>query len=111
MIDHKACAAAMLEAIDTFMSGAPMTAEQLEVEKSVVQAGAFAAAAYDQYAPRGGGEYHALTRAFLLALMNPAHPDLDYLRAAPKSGEVARLASSDLETIAQTHVREGRADG
>ena len=38
-------------------------------------------------------------RAFLLALIDPSRPELDYLRAAPESGEVARLAAADLAVI------------
>ena len=99
MTDCKASAMAMLDAVDTFMSGATLSNEQMELQKSVTRAGAFAAAAYDAHSPMSGGEYHAMTRAFLLGLIDPLHPELDYLRSDPKSGEVARLASADLSTI------------
>jgi len=95
-MDYKETAKEMLAAVDTFMSGAELTEKQRELEKAATTAGAFAAAAFDAYAPRGGGEYHALTRSFLLALVDPSHPDLDYLRADPAAGAAARDAAAQL---------------
>lgn len=88
--DLKQSAKGALKALDGFMSGAEVTAEQKDLESKVTIAGSFAAAAYDHHLPKGGGEYHALTRAFLLALIDPLHPDLDYLRSDPMAGKVLR---------------------
>lgn len=90
----------MLDAVDAFMSGAKLTDDQRELEKAVTTAGAFAVCAYETHAPKSGGECHAMARAFLLALIDPTHPDLDYLRADPSSGLVARDAAAALRAIA-----------
>ena len=94
----------LLASYDAFLAGGPMDSESLERFAAVSRAASFGAAAYE----RGYGDQstHAMARSFLLALINPAHPDLDYLRADPKSGEVARLVAADLEVIA-LHTKEG----
>ncbi len=96
---YEKAAQELLSAVDAFMGGAPLTDDKREMEKAVTIAGAFAAAAYDAYTPKGGGEFHALTRAFLLALIDPTHQDLDYLRSDPASGKVARLSAALLNDI------------
>lgn len=88
--EGKRLAALALDAVDAFMAGAKLSAEQIELQKWVVRAGCFGAAAYDVHQPKGGGEYHAMNRAFLLALADPMHEDLDYLRAEPAAGQDAR---------------------
>lgn len=97
----KEAAKVLLGAVDAFMSGKTLTEGQRELEKAATLAGAFAAAAYDAYAPKSGGEFHALTRSFLLALIDPAHVDLDYLRAEPDAGQIARDASAALRAISE----------
>lgn len=82
-------ARAMLEALDAFMGGKELTREHQGLNKAVALAGSFAAAAYEA-APSGGADVHALTRSFLLALIDPACEELDYLRADPASGPRAR---------------------
>lgn len=81
----------MLAAHDLFMSGAGVTPAQKADADRLVLPACFAAEAYDRL---GGGEdgTMALLRAFLLAVIDPASPELDYLRAgtlpaAPLSGE------------------------
>lgn len=90
MTQHQNSAQEMLDAVDTFMSGKPLTVQQQELQDVVTKAGCYAAAAYDQHHPKGGGEYYAMTRAFLLALIDPLSPELDYLRAEPSAGATAR---------------------
>jgi hypothetical protein len=87
---HQQSAHEMLSAIDTFMDGKPLTDEQRELQSVVARAGCYASAAYDAHVPKSGGEHHAMTRAFLLALIDPISPDLDYLRADPLAGIKAR---------------------
>lgn len=97
MVDFRDTAAELLKSYDDFLCAAEMDSASIERSSAVARAMCFGAAAYD----RGHGHQatHAMGRSFLLALIDPAHPDLDYLRADPKSGEVARLASADLSTI------------
>lgn len=103
MADFRTAAAELLKSHDDFLSAAPMDSESLERSKAVSRAISFATEAYE----RGNGHQamHAMGRAFLLALVDPAHPDLDYLRADPKSGEIARLANADLQTIVESGER------
>lgn len=82
----------MLDAIDAFTGGKKMTAEQTALEEMTFTAGCYAAAAYEAHAPKSGGEDLSLTRAFLLALIDPLHEDLDYLRVDPASGAARRKA-------------------
>lgn len=98
-MQHKEAAREMLKAVDTFMSGAKLSDEQRELEREVMMAGCYAAAAYDEHSPKSGGELHAMVRTFLVALIDPLHPDLDYLRADPAAGAVARDAAARLDKI------------
>lgn len=100
MADFRTAAAELLKSHDDFLSAAKMDRDSVERSEAVSRAICFAAAAYD----RGHGHQamHAMGRSFLLALVDPAHPDLDYLRADPKSGEIARLANADLQTIVES---------
>lgn len=88
----------LLAAYDAFLSGAPITAGGEALARAVSLAACFAAAAYDNATPMGHAN-HALARSFLLALINPAHPDLDYLRADPATGAAARNAATRLRQI------------
>ncbi len=97
----KAAARIMLGALDGFMSGSHLTDAENEAQKAVSIAGSFAAAAYEA-APGGGADVHALTRSFLLALIDPTDPDLDYLRADPAAGATARDAAAQLTKITQS---------
>lgn len=89
LTQHQRSAQEMLEAVDAFLSGAGLTEDQRKLADAVHKAGCYAAAAYDEHLP-SGGEYHAMTRAFLLALVDPLSPELDYLRAQPTAGAEAR---------------------
>ena len=97
MIDHVAPAKALLDSYDAFLAAMEMDDADMERFNAVCAAINFGAAAYE--AGHGHQAGHAMGRAFLLALIDPSHPDLDYLRANPKSGEVARLAAADLAAI------------
>ena len=90
----------LLHAYDEFMRGCPLANGGEALASSVAKASAFAAAAYDDASPAGYA-VHALARAFLIALINPAHQDLDYLRADPKAGQAARDADERLNRIAR----------
>jgi hypothetical protein len=95
----------LLEAHDAFLSGHPLTEGQSERARSVAQAACFAAAAYNA-GGEGGQNIAALARAFLLALIDPMHSDLDYLRADPASGRVARDVSVKLQAMTTTSPKE-----
>ena len=97
-MEFRRSAAELLAVYDGFMQGAKLTETQHEMQKAISAAGCFAAAAFEQ-APSGGSDLHALTRSFLLALIDPTHPELDYLRADPAAGAVARDAAERLSKI------------
>ncbi|MBL3587462.1 hypothetical protein JMM61_19130 [Rhodovulum sulfidophilum] len=99
-------AAEALSALDAYMSGVKVSDEEKALYAHVTTAGCFAAAAYDAHIPKSGGEAHALIRSFLVALIDPLHADLDYLRIDPASGEAARAEKE--ASAAPTW--EGRAD-
>lgn len=86
-------AAQMLLALhDGFLAGRDV---DMADAKTVGIASAFAAQAY-AVCPHRDAAPSAMTRAFLMALIDPMHPDLDYLRAQ----NVARLVS---DAIRATH--------
>jgi hypothetical protein len=79
----------LLAAHDKFMSGSPLSDEEKRAADQISIAACFGVSAaltapFDDAAPG------AMLRAFLLALINPFHEDLDYLRADPASGAVER---------------------
>ena len=89
-----------LEAYDAFMSGKPIGPDTKAMADRASLAAAFAAAAYEKGYDRGQAT-HALLRSFLTAMLDPASPDLDYLRAvnqqpilaaAPQPAPVGREA-------------------
>ena len=91
--------AELLASYDAFMAGSEISAKTAEAARQVSLASAFAVAAYNARI----GEYkgaHALARAFLLALVDDCHPELDYLRHDPNSGNIAREAKASLDRIA-----------
>jgi hypothetical protein len=96
----------ILESVDAFMSGEALNLQQVEMSNSAFTAAAFAAAAYEAHTPKSGGECHALLRAFLLALIDPLHPDLDYLRERPDCADTARSAMDTINSI----IRAGEAN-
>lgn len=100
--DWTTCAADMLRVWDTWFGGSAggdhAAADRLAIAAS------FAAQAFEHAASSGitaDGAPTALLRAFLLALADHLHPDLDYLRADPASGEKAR---TDRGAVAPTVV-------
>jgi hypothetical protein len=97
MPDHKPAVKELLDSYDAFLAAMEMDDADMERFHTVCAAINFGAAAYE--AGSGHQAAHAMGRAFLLALIDPAHPDLDYLRTDPKSGEVARIAAADLAVI------------
>lgn len=96
-MDYTEAARDMLEAFDGFMAGEELTKAKRELERKVCRAGCFAAEAYER-AP-SGADIAALTRTFLLALIDPMDPALDYLRADPAAGAAARDAATRLDKI------------
>lgn len=84
-----------LAAHDAFMAGEPLTGQQRELARSFAQAACYGAAALAASQGLDHGPT-AMARAFVQALIDPLHPDLDYLRADRKAGEVARQAQADL---------------
>lgn len=97
MDNYQKVARDLLNIYDLFMSGGDLCAADMERFNSVCAAINFGAAAYS--AGAGHQAAHAMGRSFLLALIDPLHPDLDYLRADPKCGEVARMAAADLTVL------------
>lgn len=89
-----------LEAYQAFIDGDKLTDAEIELSRATMVAGCFAAQAYE-IGMAGGSDIHALTLAFLQALVDPSHPSLDYLRADPASGQVARDASARVMNIAK----------
>jgi len=97
VIEHRQAVRDYLDSYDAFLNGDEMYPGEMERFEAVCNAINFGAAAFQ--AGQGDQAAHAMGRAFLLALIDPSHADLDYLRAVPKSGEVARLAAADLAAI------------
>jgi hypothetical protein len=97
MPDHKPAVKELLDSYDAFLAAMEMDDADMNRFHAVCDAINFGAAAYE--AGEGHQAAHAMGRAFLLALIDQSHPDLDYLRADPKSGEVARMAAADLAMI------------
>ena len=69
-----------LAAYDAFLRGDEVTETQKALADRVSLAAAFGAEAYERGIDASQGA-HAMVRSTLLALVNPMHPDLDYLRA------------------------------
>lgn len=84
----------MLDAYDACMSGSAATDEQYAIAATLVTAACFSAQAFAMRDDFDMGA-SAMVRAFLLALIDPLHPDLDYLRSNPASGAVARAARGE----------------
>jgi len=97
MGEYAKAAKELLASYDAFLAAMEMDAADMERFNSVCAAISFGSAAYE--AGHGHQAGHAMGRAFLLALIDPSRPELDYLRASPESGEVARLAAADLAVI------------
>lgn len=89
--DWTTCAADMLRVWDTWFGGSA-NGDHAAADRLAI-ASAFAAQAFEHAASSGitaDGAPTALLRAFLLAMIDQLHPDLDYLRADPSAGEKAR---------------------
>ncbi len=80
----------LLSAFDASMMGEPLTRDQETARDIVGVAMSFGAAAYDGV-PDANAAAVAYGRAFLMALIDPLHPGLDYLRADPSSGATGRV--------------------
>lgn len=74
-----------------FLSGDLLSADQNANADRVSLAAAFGAAAYEAGMTREHGT-HALIVAVLTALVDSLDPSLDYLRAHPAAGAVARAS-------------------
>lgn len=77
--------AAMLDLWDRSLSGTILTDPERQQVRQMVLAAAFGVAAYHIAMDTDEGA-HAMMRAILLALVDPMHPDLGYLRAAAGAG-------------------------
>ena len=80
----------MLNAVDAFMGGEGITDEQKALNDRVQRAGVYAYKACELCPLDVGGEIHALTRTFLLALIDPLDPELDYLCPSDTARNEAR---------------------
>lgn len=83
----------LFDCCEKFMSGENIAPEDQGVHRAIFLAGAYGAQAFEVAAAQGmtrDSAPYALLRSFLLALIDPLHPDLDYLRADPASGAVER---------------------
>ena len=79
----------LLEVYDKFMAAEPITDAEKRIVDAVTVAASFGAEAYEM----GMGAHQGATsmiRATLLALIDPLHPDLDYLRTNPALGPEER---------------------
>lgn len=91
--DLRAAAIVALASVDAFMSGMPITDAQKAQSDALARAASFASEAYRQGYDHDQAT-HAMLRAFLTALVDPLHTDLDYLRADLAAGSAARAALS-----------------
>lgn len=87
--------AQMLDVRDRQLSAEPISDVQRLAADQIALAGSFAAEAFERYPLCDGGAVAALTRSFLLALIDPLHPDLDYLRRRPDLSDQARAARAE----------------
>lgn len=85
----------LLEVYDKFMAAEPITDAEKEISDAVAVASCFGASAYEAGMDAHQGA-NALLRSLLLALIDPLHPDLDYLRADPASGAVERAKREEV---------------
>jgi len=85
----------LLETYDKFMAAEPITDAEKQVSDAVAVAACFGVSAYEAGMNAHHGT-HAMLRSFLLALIDPLHPDLDYLRADPASGAVERAKREEV---------------
>lgn len=85
----------LLEVYDNFMAAEPITDAEKEIVDVVVVASSFGAEAYKAGMDAHQGA-HAMLRSVLLALIDPLHPDLDYLRTDPASGAVERAKQEEV---------------
>lgn len=85
-----AAAQTMLDNANNFMGGRPY---DRAMQQRIARAAIYGAAAYEAAPCPDSGTY-ALLRSFCLALIDPLHPDLDYLRADPAAGAKAREANN-----------------
>ena len=81
----------MLDNGDAFMGCRPCDGA---LQKRIARAAVYGAAAYEAAPCVDNGTY-AMMRSILLALIDPLHPDLDYLRADPAPAAKAREARND----------------
>lgn len=80
-----------LDVLHRFMSGQSITNGEKALADRVAMAACFAAEAFNHAAMEEDGIY-GLQQSFLRALVDPLHPDLDYLRDDPNEGPKARAA-------------------
>lgn len=88
----------LIAAYDVFMDGKSIDRAQRLISRDISLAASFAALAFLKGSDPDQAT-HAMARTFLLALFNPSHPDLDYLRAVFATGKTARDAAAQLDSI------------
>lgn len=82
---HSIDALKALDAYDKFMRGSDLTDDENTLVTRITKAAIYASAAYAEGMCEGSST-HAMLRSFLCAMIDPLHPDLDYLRTVPASG-------------------------
>lgn len=91
MIDvAKMTPAEMLALHNRMIGGDPVSDDERKAAERIVLAAAFGCQAFMQHRCCDGGATLAMLRAFLTALVDPMHPDLDYLRQDPAAAAAAR---------------------
>lgn len=85
----RAAAQTILTRYDQHMGASPRPLDDDGAFYAIVSAIGFAGAAREHAADPYAGEATAF-RALMLALIDPLHPELDYLRADPTSAAAAR---------------------
>ena len=96
MIDvAKMTPAEMLELHERSIGGEPVTDEERAAVVNILIAASFGSEAFMRHVGCDGGATLAMLRAFLTALSDPMHPDLDYLRQDPAAAVAARKGGGE----------------
>ena len=90
-------ASVFLDAYDRGMSGEKTSPDDEARHRAISLAGCFAAVAYEK-GICAGQDVHALTRSFLIAMLDPTDARLDYLRSDPNSGAALRALAGEPRT-------------
>lgn len=88
----------MLALIDRYLGGDRVSEQERSDFHQIMLAASFAAQAFMDHVGCDGGATSAMMRAFLTALVDPLHPDLDHLRQKPEAGQTARYERKSAST-------------